>query len=349
MPAISVIVPMRNEAATIAVCLHSLLSQTIAASEYEVLVVDGMSEDNSAEIVRKLQGTAPNVILLKNPSRIMPAGMNIGLQRASAPVIMVAGAHTSYPSDYLEKCLQYLTKTGADVVGGPLVTSARAGGFVPRMIAAILSSRFGVGNAAFRTGLREGWVETVPYPAYRRDIFERCGGYDERLVRAQDTELHARIRHRGGLIYQTPELTTYYHPVATLQALWHKAFLDGKWQCIAAVRNAHCLSLRRFAPALMIATLIGLSALGAFFLWARIALAILFFSYFLTGLYFGSGQSRTPGLVTRVALPIYSFPFHFCYGVGTFAGLWNVLRASLHADSRRRTGPLHSNTEANRK
>src|SRR5262249_23385579 len=117
MPAISVIVPMRNEATTISQCLRSLLWQTIPRSEYEVIVVDGMPDDGSTAIVRELQAEALNLILLKNPVRIMPAGMNVGLRHAGSPVVMVAGGHTTYPSHYLGTCLEVLRKTGADVVG----------------------------------------------------------------------------------------------------------------------------------------------------------------------------------------------------------------------------------------
>src|SRR4249919_1567516 len=105
MPLISIIVPMRNEAEMIAGCVRSLLAQTISPSEYEIIVVDGMSDDASADIVVKLQAESANLVLLKNPSRTMPAGMNVGLRNSSSPIVVVAGAHASFPSDYLEKCL----------------------------------------------------------------------------------------------------------------------------------------------------------------------------------------------------------------------------------------------------
>jgi glycosyltransferase involved in cell wall biosynthesis len=348
MPAISVIVPMRNEAARIAPCLHSLLSQTIPALEYEIIVVDGMSEDGSMAAVLKLQAAAPNLVVLKNPSRTMPAGMNIGLRHAGAPVVMVAGAHTSYPSHYLETCLQYLDKTGADVVGGPLLTVARGGGFAPGMIAAILSSRFGVGNAAFRTGWKEGWVDTVPYGAYRKEVFDHCGMYDEALVRAQDAELHARIRHSGRRIYQTPELVTHYYPVSTFPALWRKAFLDGKWQYRATVKNPQSFSLRRFAPALMVLLLAGSGLAAIFFpaMWMLIAAVMLL--YLLAGFHFGSTQSGTTGLPNRILLPFFAFPFHVCYGVGTLAGPWPLLRKIARPKSTRAMGPLQHESNARR-
>lgn len=335
---------MLNEAETIAKCLRSLLSQTISHSEYEIIVVDGMSSDGSAEIVRKLKEGSPNLILLRNPSRTMPSGMNIGLRSARASVIAVAGAHTSYPSDYLEKCLRSLAKTGADVVGGPLKTTARSSGFAPGMIAAILSSRFGVGNVAFRTGRKEGWVDTVPYPAYRKQIFERCGIYNEKLVRAQDCELHARIRHHHGRIYQTPELTTYYHPVADFTALWRKAFLDGKWQCIAALTNPRALSLRRSVPALMVVLLAMTGTLSISVPGARILIMAALLAYQLVGFCIGCSQGKKTDLLNRMLLPVCTFPFHVCYGVGTLAGLWQVWREPADKNSSH-TGPLNSKTE----
>jgi glycosyltransferase involved in cell wall biosynthesis len=346
MPLISIIVPMRNEAETIASCLRSLLAQTLSLSEYEIIIVDGMSDDNSAEIVAKVKPAAANLVLLKNPSRIMPAGMNLGLRNSSSPIVVVAGAHTSYPSDFLEKCLMYLGETGADVVGGPLVTTARTAGFAPRMIAAILSSRFGVGNAAFRTGQTEGWVDTVPYPAYRREVFERCGLYNEHLVRAQDCELHARIRHNGGRIYQTPELKTYYHPVATFQTFWRKAFSDGKWQCFAVAINPQSLSVRRFVPAVMVLLLVGLAIVSVFIPGASILITAVLLLYLVAGFYFASAQGRIPGLLSRISFPFCAFPFHFCYGMGTLAGLWNVLRAPAQEQSTSKMGPLHGGTAA---
>jgi glycosyltransferase involved in cell wall biosynthesis len=343
MPAISVIVPMRNEARTISSCLDSLLTQTIPCSEYEIIVVDGMSDDGSAGIVRRLQDKSPNLRVFKNPSRTMSAGMNIGLRHAGSSIVMVAGAHASYPSGYLETCLRYLDRTGADVVGGPLLTTAK-GGFASRIIAAILSSRFGVGNAAFRTGMKEGWVDTVPYGAYRKEIFDRCGIYDEDLVRAQDSELHARIRHNGGRIYQTPELVTYYYPVSTFQALWRKAFQDGSWQMLAAAKNPQSIALRRFAPVFMVLLIAGLGLMTILFPATWAAIAVFALLYFFAGVYFAPAQSGGTGPLPRILLPLFSFPFHVCYGMGTLAGLWHVLRKPVLSHPARITGPLHENT-----
>lgn len=347
MPAISVIVPMRNEMKSISQCLRSLLSQTIPCSEYEIIVVDGMSDDGSTETVLKLQAESQNLRVLKNPAHIMPAGMNIGLRHAASPIVMVAGAHASYPSHYLAACLNYLEKTGADVVGGPLLTWAAGGGFTSRIIAAILSSRFGVGNVAFRTGLKEGWVDTVPYGAYRKEAFDQCGLYDEELVRAQDAELHARMRHRGKRIYQTPALVTYYHPVSSFSTFWRKAFLDGKWQCLAAIRNRQSFALRRFAPVLMVILLAGLGVMTIFFpaMWMLIAAVMLL--YLITGFYFGSSQSGTR-LLERILLPFFAFPFHVCYGVGTLAGLWRDMRKPARPTPTRTTGPLQHESSARR-
>jgi GT2 family glycosyltransferase len=185
-------------------------------------------------------------------------------------------------------------------------------------------------------------VDTVPYPAFRREVFERCGLYDERLVRAQDCELHARIRHNGGRIYQTPELKTYYHPVATFEAFWHKAFSDGKWQSLAAMTNPQSLSVRRFIPAVMVLLLVGLAILTVFVPRTSGLIAAFLLIYVLAGFYFGSVQSRISGLLSRISFPFCAFPFHLCYGMGTLVGLLNALAAPAHAKAKYKTSPPNS-------
>jgi hypothetical protein len=252
----------------------------------------------------------------------------------------VAGAHTTYPPDYLKTCLKWLQRTGADIVGGPMLTQPGRDGFAPKVIAAILSSRFGVGNAEFRTGLKEGWVDTVPYGAYRREVFACCGGYDETLVRAQDCELHARMRHSGKRIFQTPELLTYYHPGTEFHALWRKAFLDGLWQCYAAIKSRHSFAPRRFAPVVMLLLLGCLVVIALFNGLAWIAIAVFILLYLLAGFYFGSSQTGSSGLLTRLSLPFFAFPFHICYGAGTLAGLWHILREPGRSSASRAMRPL---------
>src|SRR5262249_38300782 len=120
---------------------------------------------------------------------------------------------------------------------------------------------------------------------------------------------------------QTPELLTYYYPVATFSELCRKAFFDGLWQILAVRQNPRSLALRRLAPAFMVAVFALLAVGAAFALWIRIALCLFLAIYFLGGICFGPARSTSVDILTRLTLPVLAFPFHLSYGLGTWAGL----------------------------
>ena len=169
--AASVVVPIRNEEKYIATCLQSLLQQSLPCDSYEIIVVDGRSSDRSREIVERIQRDFPNVRCLDNPAAIAPVAMNIGIRDARGKVIIRADGHNFYPPTYIENCIKYLDQTGADNVGGPWLTVPADMTFGARLVAAILSNPFGVGGSRFRTSQSDGFVETVPFGAFRRELF----------------------------------------------------------------------------------------------------------------------------------------------------------------------------------
>src|SRR5258708_10265827 len=210
---ISLIMPVRNEEEYISASLQSLVDQSYPVSECEIIVVDGRSSDRTREIIEEIRARNSQVRSLDNPAGIVPTAMNIGIRAARGEVIIRADGHNVYAREYAANCVKCLAETGADNVGGPWVTVAADESVGARLVAAILSSPFGVGNSKFRTSREEGFVDTVPFGAFRREIFDRVGMYNEKLVRNQDNELNARIRKAGGRIYLTPTLTTQYNPV----------------------------------------------------------------------------------------------------------------------------------------
>src|SRR6266571_747065 len=192
MTIVSIIIPVRNEEEYIRACLQSLVEQNYPASECEIIVVDGQSSDRTREIIEEIGERNSQVRCLDNPAGIVPTAMNIGIRAARGEVIIRADGHNVYPRDYAANCVKWLEETGAENVGGPWLTVAADDSFSARLLAAILSSPFGVGNSKFRTSREEGFVDTVPFGAFRREIFERIGMYNGKLVRNQDNELNAR-------------------------------------------------------------------------------------------------------------------------------------------------------------
>jgi glycosyltransferase involved in cell wall biosynthesis len=318
---VSVIIPIRNEEQYISACLKSLLYQTYPNKNYEILVIDGLSSDRSKDIVHEFQRTHPSVICLDNAAAIVPAAMNIGIRHARGDIIIRADGHNSYPRDYIQNCLNVLEETGADNVGGPWLTVPADDSFSARLVAAVLTNPFGVGDSQFRIGTKEGFVETVPFGAFRSELFDRIGMYNEKLVRNQDNDLNARIRQAGGKIYQTPALTTEYHPVAGFGKLLRQTLKTSQWHVFSMRQTFGSMGARHLAPALfvfLLATLLGLSWTSVL---ARYALVLLLISYLLTGLYFVISRGQDRGFVIRCTLLPACAAFHVAYGIGTFAGL----------------------------
>jgi glycosyltransferase involved in cell wall biosynthesis len=210
LPFVSVVVPCRNEERHIAACLESIVATDYPTELLEVLVVDGESEDRTCAIVSDAARRHSFVRLLSNPERVTPTALNIGIAAARGQVIVRMDAHARFPAAYIRAGVEVLEQTNADLAGGPVRTRPGADTHVARAIALATSHPFGVGNSRFRVSTRAGFVDTVPFGAFRRSVFERVGPFDPRLARNQDNELNSRIIASGGAIYLTPAMTAEY-------------------------------------------------------------------------------------------------------------------------------------------
>ena len=128
--------------------------------------MDGNSPDKTIEILeRELKGENLNYRIIYNPKKITPISVNIGIREAKNDIIIRLDAHSEYPSNYISKCVYYLNSVEADNVG--CLFNAQGKGTIGKAIANVVSSKFGVGNADFRTFAESGYVDTVPFGAFR--------------------------------------------------------------------------------------------------------------------------------------------------------------------------------------
>ena len=117
---VSIIIPCRNEEKYIGKCLQSIIEQNYPKDNLEVLVVDGMSEDRTREIVENYSQKYSFIKLFDNPKKFTPFGLNIGIKEAKGEIIMRMDAHAGYEKDYISKCVRYLENYDADNVGGAM-------------------------------------------------------------------------------------------------------------------------------------------------------------------------------------------------------------------------------------
>jgi glycosyltransferase involved in cell wall biosynthesis len=220
---VSVVIPCRDEERRIAGCLESVLGFAVpAGGDLEVWAVDGMSADATAAIAGAIAARDPRVRVRANPGVTPSAAMNLALREAAGDWVMRLDAHARYPRDYLEVCLETARRTGADNVGGVVVTRPGDDSYQAALVQALTTHRFGVGDSGFRVGAAEGPADTVPFGFFRRDALARVGDFDERLVRAQDYELNRRIAARGGRVWRNPAISADYYNMPTLAGFYRK-------------------------------------------------------------------------------------------------------------------------------
>lgn len=317
-PFISVIVPVYNEEKYIHACIDSMIGQDYPKESMEWFFVDGMSQDRTVEMLGEYQKSYPELIrVLPNPDKTVPYAMNIAIRQAKGTYIIRLDAHAEYAQDYFSKCVEVLERTGADNVGGVMETKARTK--VGATIAKMLSSKFGVGDSQFRTNGSDGYVDTVPFGAFRREVFENWGLYDERLTRNQDSELNYRILHNGGKIYLSNEIKLAYYCRDSIGGIAKMGMINGKWNIITNKLCPGSMRLRHFVPFFFVLSLIGMPLVSLLLpvLWWLFALEML--AYFSLDALF---SAKTAGSVGEFLLLLCLFPiFHIAYGWGSLLGI----------------------------
>lgn len=315
---VSVVMPVYNEEKYIRKCIESLFLQDYPSEKAEWIFVDGGSKDKTIDILNEYRDRFPELIkILNNPHKIVPYAMNIGIANSRGKYIIRLDAHADYAKDYISRCVYYLDNTDADNVGG--IAETKSNGTIGKAIAKMLSSKFGVGNSQFRTNGKSGYVDTVPFGAFRREVFSKFGGYDERLVRNQDNEMNYRIRKNGGKIYLADDIRLSYYCRDTIRGITDMARKNGQWNVITMKLCPGAMGLRHFIPLLFVLSLIVLGALSfvhTFFLYTLLAEVGL---YTCLNILFSIKQADG---IPQFFILLLLFPlFHISYGFGSLIGI----------------------------
>jgi succinoglycan biosynthesis protein ExoA len=337
-PAVSVVVPCRNERDQIEDCLRSVLAQEPVPGGFELIIADGMSDDGTRSKLLKLAKENSRLRIVDNPGLIVSTGLNAAVREARGSVIVRMDAHTKYAPDYIRKCLEVLQTTGADNVGGPWV--AEGTGIIGRAIAAAFQSPFSCGSARGHNPNYEGIVDSVYLGCWRRDVFERVGRFDEELVRNQDDEFNLRLTRAGGKIWQSPLIKSCYTPRSSLFALFKQYMQYGYWKVRVVQKHRLPASVRHLVAGGFVLSLIIL--LPAALRWPLAAQGLI-------GLVSAYSLCNVTASVLTAArhewkllpfLPAIFACYHFAYGYGFLRGVWSFIIL--------RRGPRHSYTTLTR-
>ena len=326
-PFVSVVIPCRNEARFIGACLDSILGNDYPKDRLEVLVVDGMSQDGTSEIVKEYAKRYSCIRLLDNPKRITPAALNIGIARSSGEIIMRMDVHARVGTTYISRCVQALEDYRADNVGGIMRTHPRQETPIAKAIASSLSHPFGVGNSYFRISSKEPrWVDTIFGGCYRREVFDKVGLFNEGLARGQDLEFNLRLRKAGGRTLLVPDIVSYYYARSDMKSFWQHNWKNGVWAILPFLYSTIMpVRWRHLVPLAFVLGLLGSVVVATVHpagLWVLGGIA----GTYAIGNVAASVQVtlREKDVRYLVAMPVVFASLHVAYGLGSLWGLVKV-------------------------
>lgn len=322
MKTVSIVIPSRNEEKYIGNCLDSIIRSTYPKEYLSVLVCDGNSKDKTQDIIMDYENKYPFITCLRNERLTTPYALNLGIKHNHSDIVIILGAHSYIAPDFIDQCVLHLDKNEEiGCVGGILENIYENED--SKIIGFAMSQPFGVGTAYFRTGAREGFVDTVPFGAYRREVFDKIGYFDTNLVRNQDDEFNFRLTEAGYKIYLSKDIKSYYAVRASFTNLFNQYYQYGYWKIYVNKKHRKITTFRQTVPFLFVIFLF------AGLVWSLFSpvVAIVYFSvlliYLITGFAFSFKQKMS--LRSRFKV-VYSFIIlHISYGFGYANGIGDFL------------------------
>jgi GT2 family glycosyltransferase len=330
---ISIIVPCYNERDTIGLLLQAIELQTYPLNLIEIVIADGMSEDGTREMITTYAQAHPklSIRLVDNPTRVIPAALNLAIEAARGDVIVRLDAHSIPRPDYVERCMNVMHETGAANVGGCWEIQPSGKGWISRSIAVAAAHWLGAGDARYRIRGQAGEVDTVPFGAFRREWVQRVGPFDETLLSNEDYEFNLRLRKAGGLVWFDPAIRSVYFARGDLLSLARQYWRYGYWKARMLRRYPGSMRLRQALPILFVLALLVLLVAAPFFSLAVILLSIQLALY--------AGVSVTAGLLEAfrrrdltllLGFPMAIWTMHFAWGI---AFLWSTISGLIGGQS----------------
>jgi len=316
---VSIIIPCRNEKNYISMCIDSFLKQSYPMELMEIVIADGMSDDGTKDILEEYSQKYSNVRVIDNKGLSAPKGMNLGIKSSNKDIIIIFGAHAYADKDFVKNNVEYLNKHEIGCAGGPIETVND--NKVGKAISLAMSSPFGVGNALFRYAQKETYVDTVAFGAYRREVLEQIGYFDEELVRNQDDELNYRVIKEGYKIILSPSIKSTYYGRGSYAKLWKQYYQYGFWKVRVMQKHGKPAAIRHLVPMAFVLTnilgiLLGMILKPILYLWLLEVVA-----YTSTDIYFSAKLSQKSPSIMACMLPVFPI-LHLSYGLGFINGIF---------------------------
>jgi succinoglycan biosynthesis protein ExoA len=258
---VTVIIPARDEERFIARTLDAIAKQDY--QNLQIVVIDGGSTDNTLVVVGEHMAADERIELVHNPRHTIPMSLNIGLAQARGQWLVRMDAHSTVDPSYVRLAVDRLREGCWGGVGGRKdgVGETAAG----HAIAAVLGSRFGVGNSVYHHGVTAQEVDHVPFGAYPVELVRSLGGWNEDLPTNEDFEFDYRLRQSGRRLLFDPEMAIDWHCRQSIPDLFRQYQRYGRGKVDVARLHPDSMGPRHVLPPLFVAYLAMSVVLG----WRR--------------------------------------------------------------------------------
>lgn len=314
-PLVTVLIPARNEAPSIASCIGSVLAQDYP--NLEIIVVDGESTDETADIVGRFADRDSRIRLLRNDRASIPASLNIGLAAATGTYLVRVDAHSTIPPHYVREAVALLRGGGWGGVGGrkDAVGRTPAG----RAIAAVLGSRFGVGDSDYHHATTPRTVDHVPFGVYPVELCRSLGGWDEQLTANEDYEFDYRLLRAGWKLFLDPRLQIEWTSRQSIRDLFAQYRRYGVGKAGVARLHPESVKARHLAAPALVAQLAAALALAP----VRPRTAALLGAPYAAAVTIASAvtASRVEDRRAKRYVPAAYVAMHVGWGLGFWSGL----------------------------
>jgi glycosyltransferase involved in cell wall biosynthesis len=245
---LSVVTPVKNEEPFIRKTLEMLIHQNYPSERFEIIVVDGESNDATRDIVNEMISNYPknNIKLLSNPSILSSSGRNIGVKNSQGELIAVIDGHIYIDNNELFQTMERITEEKK-----ALCLARPAPLLAPHLknqkaiwIAIARKSFLGHSKKSYIYSNKEGFVEPESSGfAYKKELFKRYGYFDENFDAAEDVEFNHRLNLNSIKAYTSPKLKIFYYPRDNLIALMKQQIRYGVGRARFSMKHTKGLSL----------------------------------------------------------------------------------------------------------
>ena len=250
-PTLSVIMPIRNEAADLERAVASVFAQEYPIP-FDVCLAVGPSDDGTERLAVEFADADDRVRVVANPAGVTPTGLNAAIAATGGEVVVRVDGHSALSEGYIRRAVETMIRTGAVNVGGRQVPQPETS--FEEAVAAATTSWLGTGGATYRVGGREGPVDTVYLGVFDRTAGDEVGWFADDLIRNQDYELNIRLRAAGGKVWFDPKLWVGYRPRGSWRGLARQYYEYGYGKAEVARRFPTSLRLRQLLPVAVMVT-----------------------------------------------------------------------------------------------